>query len=363
MMTPALPSFPPIPSSWNTWCRYRTGWLGSALTGRSMDSGNGSSKSPAKRASSGLSVSKRSPMRRTSPRRLRLHGGCADLLGPRLCHRGRSRGARLRLREARLDRDRLADGSGQLALAPRHGAPRHDPRTGRRFRSPAPPRKPAQTPCPLPTAQPQSRRVVTGCILLVRHGETEWNLERRIQGRFDSPLTERGVAQAHAIGRLVGVMPDATSARIVASPLGRARRTAEIIGDHLTARPELSTDDRLREISVGSWDGLTYRDIETRVPGIFDGEGRNEWYFQSSDGDTYAAFAGRVGQWLSESAGTRLLVAVTHGIVSRVLRGLYARLPREIALTLPVPQDKIFRLSGGSIEEIAVPAQSADGRG
>lgn len=204
---------------------------------------------------------------------------------------------------------------------------------------------------------------MTGCILLVRHGETEWNLERRIQGRFDSPLTERGVAQAHAIGRLVGVMPDATSARIVASPLGRARRTAEIIGDHLTARPELSIDDRLREISVGSWDGLTYRDIETRVPGIFDGEGRHEWYFQSSDGDTYAAFAGRVGQWLSESAGTRLLVAVTHGIVSRVLRGLYARLPREIALTLPVPQDKIFRLSGGSIEEIAVPAQSADGRG
>jgi broad specificity phosphatase PhoE len=204
---------------------------------------------------------------------------------------------------------------------------------------------------------------VTGCSLLVRHGETEWNLERRIQGRFDSPLTERGLAQAHAIGRLVAVMPDATSARIVASPLGRARRTAEIIGDHLTARPELLIDDRLREISVGSWDGLTYRDIEMRVPGIFDGEGRHEWYFRSSDGDTYAAFAGRVAQWLSESAGMRFVVAVTHGIVSRVLRGLYARLPREIALTLPVPQDKIFRLSGGSIEEIAVPPQSADGRG
>jgi broad specificity phosphatase PhoE len=204
---------------------------------------------------------------------------------------------------------------------------------------------------------------MTGCILLVRHGETEWNRERRIQGRFDSPLTERGIAQARAIGRLVGTLPDAASARIVASPLGRARRTAEIIGAHLAAGPQLVIDDRLREISVGSWDGLTYHDVEGRSPGIFDGAGRHEWYFRSPDGDTYEAFAARVGEWLSESVGMRLLVAVTHGIVSRVMRGLYAKLPRATALTLPVPQEKIFRLSGGSIEEIAVRPYSADGRG
>jgi probable phosphoglycerate mutase len=204
---------------------------------------------------------------------------------------------------------------------------------------------------------------MSGCILLVRHGETEWNVQRRIQGRFDSPLTERGVAQARAIGRLVGRLSDAASARIVASPLGRARRTAEIIGGHLAARPEVVIDERLREISVGSWDGLTYRDIEVRYPGVFDGEGRHEWYFRSPDGDTYEAFSERVGEWLSESAEIRLLVAVTHGIVSRVLRGLYAKLPRASALTLPVPQDKIFRLSGGAIEEIPVPAHTGDGRG
>lgn len=204
---------------------------------------------------------------------------------------------------------------------------------------------------------------MSGCILLVRHGETEWNLQRRIQGRFDSPLTERGAAQARAIGRFVGTLPDAASARIVASPQGRARRTAEIIGEQLAAAPELVTDDRLREISVGSWDGLTYGDIAMGSPGIFDGEGRHEWYFRSPDGDTYEAFAARVGEWLSEAAETRLLVAVTHGIVSRVLRGLYAKLPRHTALTLPVPQDKIFRLSGGLVEQIAVPNYSEDGRG
>jgi len=204
---------------------------------------------------------------------------------------------------------------------------------------------------------------VTACILLVRHGETEWNLERRIQGGCDSPLTERGVAQARAVGRLIGALPNAASARIVASPLGRARRTAEIIVEHLAALPELVLDDRLREISVGSWDGLTYRDIEMRSPGIFDGEGRHEWYFRAPDGDTYEAFVARLGEWLSESTETGLLVAVTHGIVSRVLRGLYAKLSRETALTLPVPQDKIFRLCGGTIKEIAVPNQAPDGLG
>jgi broad specificity phosphatase PhoE len=205
---------------------------------------------------------------------------------------------------------------------------------------------------------------VTGeCILLVRHGETEWNRERRIQGRLDSPLTQRGLAQARAIGRLVGTWPDAASARIVASPQGRARRTAEIIGEQLAAGPDLIIDDRLREISVGSWDGLTYRDLATRSPGIFDGEGRHEWYFRSPDGDTYEAFATRLGEWLGEPAETHLLIAVTHGIVSRVLRGLYAKLPRETALTLPVPQDKVFRLSGGTIEEIVVPPYAAGDRG
>jgi broad specificity phosphatase PhoE len=200
---------------------------------------------------------------------------------------------------------------------------------------------------------------VTACILLVRHGETEWNLQRRYQGRSDSPLTERGIAQAHAIGRLLRTLPDAASARIVASPLGRARRTAEIIREHLPAAPELLLDDRLRELSIGSWDGLTYREIATRAPGVFDGEGRHEWYFRSPDGERYEAFAARIGAWLHTSDESCFLIVVTHGIVTRVLRGLYASLPREVALVLPVPQDKIFRLSGGAIEEIAVPKGSA----
>jgi broad specificity phosphatase PhoE len=195
---------------------------------------------------------------------------------------------------------------------------------------------------------------VTGCILLLRHGETEWNLQRRYQGQSDSPLTTTGVAQAHAIGRLLGALPEAQSARIISSPLGRAQGTAEIIRLHLAAAPELRFDDRLRELSLGSWDGLTYSDIAASCPGVFDGDGHYDWYFRSRDGERYEGFAARVADWLSEPVDAPLTIVVTHGMVSRVLRGLYARLPREAALTLPVPQNKVFRLSDGAIEEIPV---------
>ena len=190
-------------------------------------------------------------------------------------------------------------------------------------------------------------------ILLVRHGETGWNRERRYQGWLNSPLTERGVAQASAIGLLVASLPDAADATVVASPLGRARRTAEIVRDQLRGIRTLRIDERLRELTMGSWDGLTFNQIEAISPGIFEREGP-EWCFASPDGESYAGFAGRVGEWLGEQDESLTTIVVAHGLVSRVLRGLYAGLARADALTLPVPQDRIFRLSGGKIETIAV---------
>ena len=189
-------------------------------------------------------------------------------------------------------------------------------------------------------------------IYLARHGETEWNLARRYQGWGDSPLTGRGVAQAEAIGQALAAIPETAGAELAASPLGRARRTAEIIGEAMRHSRPIAFDDRLKEISLGSWDGLLRGEIEALKPGIFAGFGRYEWYFSAPGGETYDGFAGRLGAWLGElAAGVRIVVA--HGIVTRVLRGLYAGLPRETALGLPVPQDRIWRLAGGRIDEIA----------
>jgi broad specificity phosphatase PhoE len=187
-------------------------------------------------------------------------------------------------------------------------------------------------------------------IFLVRHGETEWNLERRHQGRFDSPLTARGIAQARAIGiRLRGLL-EAAVAPIVTSPQMRARRSAELIGEELGGAPELRVDERLRELSLGVWDGLTYGEIEASSTGIFDAD--KDWCWRGPGGESLDGFAARLGEWLAEQDEAAPVIAVAHGLVSRVVRGLYAGLPRATALSLPVPQNRIFRLSGGRIEPI-----------
>jgi broad specificity phosphatase PhoE len=197
---------------------------------------------------------------------------------------------------------------------------------------------------------------MTGTVLLVRHGETEWNRIRRYQGWLDSPLTPEGIAQAEAIGRRLRLVPEAAEAEIVASPLGRARHTAGIIAECLSdarghPRP-IRVDERLREISLGCWDGLDKREIRRRAPEFFTGEdGRWEWYFRSPDGETYDAFAGRIAAFLAD-LGPDPVIAVCHGVVTRLLRGLYAGMRREEALRLAVPQDRVFRLARGAIEEI-----------
>jgi broad specificity phosphatase PhoE len=190
-------------------------------------------------------------------------------------------------------------------------------------------------------------------LLLIRHGETQWNVERRYQGQLDSPLTERGIAQAEAIGRRLAALPEFASAPLIASPLGRARRTAEIICANRRSTV-FETDDRLREITLGSWDGLFADEIAARSPGLLDKHGPYEWYFHSADGERYDAFQARLASFLHDARARSIFVIVAHGVVSRVLRGLYAGMPRELALSLPVPQDSVFRLSGGQVETLPV---------
>lgn len=195
-------------------------------------------------------------------------------------------------------------------------------------------------------------------ILLVRHGETEWNLARRNQGHLDSPLTERGVNQARAIGRLLATLPEAAMAPIMASPLGRARRTAAIIRAETRNSAAVNVDPRLREHTLGAWDGLTYCEIEAIAPGLFRRFGP-EWCFHSPDGESYADFASRLGEWLAEQDEAATIIAVAHGLVSRMLRGLYAGLAPIEALGLTVAQDRIFRLFGGTVATLAVQPEAA----
>ena len=98
-------------------------------------------------------------------------------------------------------------------------------------------------------------------ILLVRHGETVFNVERRWQGQSDSPLTERGVAQAR---QLAAALQDEPLRAVYSSDLGRAMATASIVAE--THRLDVVTDPRLREIHVGEWTGLSHPQIASAYP-------------------------------------------------------------------------------------------------
>jgi probable phosphoglycerate mutase len=197
-------------------------------------------------------------------------------------------------------------------------------------------------------------------IYLVRHGQTEFNRAGRYQGQCDSPLTALGRDQAGRVGALLArLIPDPAGWRLTSSPLGRAVDTARII-QAATGLPAPTPDPRLAEIGMGSWDGLTEEEIalaspHVRIPSRYD------LFFASPDGETYEVIAARLGHWLEETlADGRPHVAVSHGVASRVLRGLYLGLDREAQSRLPVPQDAIFRLDGGAIERIdAAPAALA----
>lgn len=170
-------------------------------------------------------------------------------------------------------------------------------------------------------SQPRAHR--KGRDFIARHGETVFNLARRLQGDHPhTPLTRAGFAQADEIGRAMraelGANPPMT---LWASSTGRALQTLAVISEHLELDwHQARTDDRLVEIGMGEWGGRYYADVlgtgelvmsnglfATRAPG-------GEWY----DG-----IAARVTAWLAETdedESDRLVVM--HGISSRVMRGL-----------------------------------------
>jgi probable phosphoglycerate mutase len=179
-------------------------------------------------------------------------------------------------------------------------------------------------------------------LFLIRHGQTAWNLERRMQGRLDSPLTQTGIAQVHAHGRLL--KRGSSVAEMIVSPSGRTRETAYILNSYL--RAALSYADELLERDLGDWSGLTLDEVGERFPAAFRQRQENPYHFRPPGGENLEDMADRVGSFLDDLlAGEGEEVAlVTHQVMSRVILGrLLALEPREI-VTLAHPNDVVYRL-------------------
>ena len=149
-------------------------------------------------------------------------------------------------------------------------------------------------------------------LILVRHGESTWNAEERLQGQLDPPLSDRGREQARALTAMLDGLPDE---RVICSDLSRARETAELLG----LRPA-RFDPRWREIDVGSWAGRTAAEIDAQGGELTNWRGGPR---RAPDGEAWDAFAARVsgavdeliadgGPWVVISHGGCIRVATAH---------------------------------------------------
>jgi probable phosphoglycerate mutase len=150
-------------------------------------------------------------------------------------------------------------------------------------------------------------------LYILRHGQTEWNAQGRVQGQHDSLLTPLGRSQAARQGAILaeaGVL----DLPVYVSPQGRARATAEIA---LPGRPA-RVDPRLREISLGRWDGLTRDEIGARWVDAFDEPDPFLWYDTAPEGEGFAAVQARAAAFLAELNGPAIVVTPSpHAIIGR----------------------------------------------
>ncbi len=189
-------------------------------------------------------------------------------------------------------------------------------------------------------------------LIFVRHGETAYNAESRLQGQLDTPLNARGREQARAIGgtlrSLVGPEIDRLdqAQAFFASPLERTRETMEIARAAMGLEPKrYHVDAVLKELSFGVWEGLTWSEIEVKDPKDLRARRKDRWDFAPRGGESYAMLADRLRPWL-DSLNKHAFV-ISHGGVARVLMALLAGVPAEKAVDTPIIQGRAIVFENG----------------
>jgi broad specificity phosphatase PhoE len=196
-------------------------------------------------------------------------------------------------------------------------------------------------------------------IYLVRHGQTEFNVAGRHHGWIDSPLTELGRDQARKTGQALAQLVGAERAAMFVSPLGRAVETAAIISQEAVFLPPATVDFDLREIGMGSAEGLTEREMarlwlehQRITPGM-------HMSLEAPDGETLMEIGARLSRAFGRIAGSpaAVKVVVSHGVAGRVLQALYLGKSPQSAVDFAAPHDAMFQLNAGCIRRLELTEQ------
>jgi broad specificity phosphatase PhoE len=187
----------------------------------------------------------------------------------------------------------------------------------------------------------------------IRHGETDWNVEQRLQGHRDTPLNARGRGQAGACGDILRdlLVRDGRAAvdcAYVSSPLTRAHETMELVRTAVDLESDgYDVDNRLIEISFGDWEGLTLSEIAARDAGALAARERDKWGFTPPGGESYRDVTARVGAWYATV--TQDTVVTAHGGVARALVAHCNILPHEEAVHADIVHGVVYVFAGGTL--------------
>ena len=185
-------------------------------------------------------------------------------------------------------------------------------------------------------------------LLFIRHGETDWNREARLQGQRDIPLNALGRRQAERNGRAIAGILRSRDWRLIASPLGRSVETMRIV---LAAagqdRAPFVTDPVLKEACYGAWEGLTLPEVAERDPDGARARERDKWSFVPPAGESYSMLSERLSPWIAGLTVPSLVVA--HGGILRVLLHRLAGLPAYDAPHLATPQDRVILFTARAV--------------
>jgi broad specificity phosphatase PhoE len=192
-------------------------------------------------------------------------------------------------------------------------------------------------------------------IYYIRHGETSWNAEGRLQGAQDVPLNDLGRKQAaHAGNILAGLFArdgrDKSSLAFVASPLIRARATMEMVrGELKLPLAGYALDDRLREIGYGQWEGSTLPQMQVADPDLFAKRQSEKWTVSPPGGESYVAVQARMQDWYASLASDT--VAVAHGGTARALMVALGIETPLSAADLTIEQGAVYVFRDGGLQK------------
>jgi probable phosphoglycerate mutase len=190
-------------------------------------------------------------------------------------------------------------------------------------------------------------------IYYIRHGETEWNAEGRLQGVQDIPLNDLGRRQSTGAGRILADLfardgRSEASLTFVASPLGRARQTMELVRDALRLPPDAyAIDDRLREIGYGQWEGSTLAQAQAEDPDLFARRQAEKWTVSPPGGESYVSVQARMNDWYRQLEADT--VAVAHGGTARALMVALGLETPESAADLLIEQGAVYVFGDGGL--------------